>query len=42
MGDVDALGLVPVGEATLLQPWVAFKLVHCRDDGAVLKKTFHL
>lgn len=41
MCDVDALGLVPVGEGALLQPWVAFELVHGGRDGGVLKETFH-
>ena len=40
--DMNILGLVPAGELTLLQPRVAFELVHGGLDGCVLDETLHL
>lgn len=40
MRDMDALGLVPVGKGALLQPRVAFELVHGGLDSGVLDETF--
>lgn len=41
MGDMDTAGFVPVGEWALLQPWMAFELVHSGLDFGVLDESFH-
>lgn len=40
--DMDALVPMPVDKVTLLQPWMAFDLMHGRRDAAVFQQILHL
>lgn len=39
---MDAFSSMPLDEIPLLQPWVAFQLVHRGSDGAGLQQVLHL